>query len=145
EAPADLRAALAKARGLDLKDALLALADLRAEAGGEVIALLERPNCPHADLAVEVLTWSRDPRVGPWLRGWLGRRVSPVRRAQWRRRPRAPRRPSLPPDVPYRAALRALRGHPSPDTERFLLQAAGDWDPTYRAAALSSLGWWEPV
>src|SRR5262249_13427531 len=59
--------------------------------------------------------------------------------------PQPPRQPSVPPDVPYRAALRALRGHPSADTERFLLQAAGDWDPTYRAAALSSLGWWEPL
>jgi HEAT repeat protein len=25
------------------------------------------------------------------------------------------------------------------------LLAARDWDPTYRAAAVSSLGWWEPM
>ena len=145
EAPQELRGTLTKARGQALKDTLQALVDLRAEAGGELVELLERGNCLHAELAVELLTWSRDPRVGPWLRGWLGRRVAPVRRAQWRRRARAPRRPSVPSDVPYRAALRALRGHPSADTERFLLQAACDWDPTYRAAALSSLGWWEPL
>jgi hypothetical protein len=145
EAAHALRAALPKARGHDLEDALHALADLRAEAGAEVRELLERPGRPQAALAVAVLTWSRDARVGPWLRGWLDRLVAPARRAQWRRQPRAPRRPSLPPDVPYCAALRALRGHPSADTERFLLLAACDWDPTYRAAALSSLGWWEPL
>ena len=27
----------------------------------------------------------------------------------------------------------------------FLLLAACDWDPTCRVAAVSSLGWWEPV
>jgi HEAT repeat protein len=26
-----------------------------------------------------------------------------------------------------------------------LLLAARDWDPTYRLAAISSLGWWEPL
>jgi hypothetical protein len=51
----------------------------------------------------------------------------------------------VPADLPYPAILRALRGHPSEETESFLLLAARDWDPTYRAAALSSLGWWEPI
>jgi HEAT repeat protein len=46
--------------------------------------------------------------------------------------------------MPYRAVLRALRGHGSTQTEGFLLLAARDWDPACRAAALSSLGWWEP-
>jgi HEAT repeat protein len=47
--------------------------------------------------------------------------------------------------VPYKALLRALRGHPSPQTEAFLLLAARDWDPSIREAAVSSLGWWEPL
>ena len=51
----------------------------------------------------------------------------------------------MPAGVPYRSILRALRGHPSPQTEALLLLAARDWDPTYRAAAVNSLGWWEPV
>jgi HEAT repeat protein len=41
--------------------------------------------------------------------------------------------------------LRALRGHPSPQTESFLLLAARDWDPTFRLSAVGSLGWWEPI
>jgi hypothetical protein len=47
--------------------------------------------------------------------------------------------------MPYHALLRALRGHPSAPTEAFLLLGARDWDPLYRAAAVSSLGWWEPL
>jgi HEAT repeat protein len=66
------------------------------------------------------------------------------RRALRRPRSTPPRHRSVPADLPYRSILRALRGHPSPKTEAFLLLAAQDWDPTYRSAAISSLGWWEP-
>jgi hypothetical protein len=68
-----------------------------------------------------------------------------VRRAQRRRRAAPPRRPSVGADVPYRAILLALRGHPSAQTEALLLLAARDWDPTYRLSAVGSLGWWEPI
>jgi len=145
EAPRQLCAALTTARGYDLRDTLQALNDLRAEAGTTILLLLERSTFPYAELAVEVLTWSGDPRVAPRLRDWMSRRVPMSRRAQWRRLHVAPRKPSVPEEVPYRAVLRALRGHPSGETEQFLLVAAKDWDPTYRAAAVSSLGWWEPL
>jgi hypothetical protein len=46
--------------------------------------------------------------------------------------------------MPYVAILRALRGHASPEAEAFLRAAAFDWDPTIRAPAVGSLGWWEP-
>jgi hypothetical protein len=46
--------------------------------------------------------------------------------------------------VPYRAILQALRGHAAPETEALLLLAAHDWDPTFRSAAVGSLGYWEP-
>jgi HEAT repeat protein len=147
EAPAQLTAALTRARGQDRvqRDLLLALADLRAEASDVVIDLLGRGPFPHADLAVEVLTWSRSSRVGAWLRGWIARQVPMDRRALRRRRFLPPRRPSVPAEVPYRAVLRALRGHPSAETENFLMLAARDWDPTYRQTAVSSFGWWEPI
>jgi hypothetical protein len=145
EAPRELCADLPTARGQRQREILAALADLRCEAGATVMALLARPGCRNTDLAVEVLTWSRDPRVGPWLCDLIRRGVPMNRRALSRGRPVPPRRASVPPDVPYRAVLRALRGHASPECEAFLLLAARDWDPTYRAAAVGSLGWWEPV
>jgi hypothetical protein len=145
EAPRELCAALPASSGQQQREILTALAELRAEAGASVMALLSRPGCPNQDLAVDLLIWSRDPKVGPWLRETVRRRIPMTRRAQRRPRPLPPRRPSVPPDVPYRSALRALRGHASVENEAFLLVAALDWDPTYRAAAVSSLGWWEPV
>jgi hypothetical protein len=144
EAQTYLQAALPNARGAEQRDLLLALNDLRADAAAEILPLLEMPPTQHAEMMLEVLGWSRDARVGPWLRAWTSRRVPMTRRAQWRRRPLAPRRTSVPANFPYRAVLRALRGHGSPETEAFLLLAANDWDPTFRCAAISSLGWWEP-
>jgi hypothetical protein len=102
------------------------------------------PRYPHLELALEVLGWSRDPRVGPRLREWVLAAVPVVRRAHGRRRARPPRRPSAA-GLPYEAILQALRGHPSAQTEALLCLASRDWDPTYRRAAVSSLGWWEPL
>jgi hypothetical protein len=145
EAPAQLRAALTRTPPAGHRDLLLALADLRAEGSLVLLPLLEQSGYPHAELALDVLTWSADPHVGSFLRNWALRRLPMVRRAQRRRRAFPPRRSSVPFDLPYRALLRALRGHPSAQTEAFLLLAARDWDPTYRLAATGSLGWWEPV
>jgi hypothetical protein len=145
EAPAQLCDQLLAASTADQRDLLLALADQRAEASRVVVPLLAQPRFPHLELAIEVLEWSSDPRVAPLLREWALERVPMVRRAQARRKTAPPRRPSLPADVPYRAILRALRGHPSTQSEAFLLLAARDWDPTYRTTAVSSLGWWEPL
>jgi hypothetical protein len=145
EARTALCQVLADAEGDQLRDTLLALHDLRAEAADGILPLLLRPSCPFKDIAVEVLTWSRDPRVGPFLREWALRRVQLQKRIQLRRRPLAARRLAIPPDFPYRNVLRALRGHPAVETEIFLMIAANDHDPNYRRAALSSLGWWEPI
>jgi hypothetical protein len=144
EVPAELCARLPAASPTEQRDILLALNDLHAEAAPAILPLLERPRFALADLAVETLTWSKDGGVAAYLRQWAGRRLPMARRAQRRQRPMPPRRPSVPADLPYQAILRALRGHASAETEAFLLLAAGDWDPTYRAAATGSLGWWEP-
>ena len=61
-----------------------------------------------------------------------------------RRQATQPRTPSVGSEIPYVAVLKALRNFASPETETLLLQAARDWDPTYRAAAVNSLGWYEP-
>jgi hypothetical protein len=144
EAAAPLLAALPGAEPAAARDLLAALNALHAETAPRVLPLLARPGCPCAEQAVDTLTWSRDPRVGPWLRGWVQRRV-PL----WRRRRTAMaflrRRCDIPSDVPYRAILRALRGHPGVETDRLLLLAAQDRDAGIRAAAIGSFGWWEPA
>ena len=145
EAPAVLCQRLLRMPLPEQRDALLALADLRAEAANAVLPLLLRPDYPHADLVLEVLTYSADTRVGPLLRQLILERLPVLKRAQKRRRALPPRRSSVPAEVPFRAVLRALRGHPSQETEGFLLVAAHDWDPIFRTAAVSSLGWWEPL
>ena len=126
-------------------DVLKALIDLRVDTGAQLLPLLARPDFGLVEPAVELLTWSKDPQVGPWLRQFAMTRVPMGRRSQWRKRSYPPSQPSLPATVPYRAILRALRGHPSIETENFLMLAAQDWDPTYRQAACSSFGWWEPL
>ncbi|HEY7428817.1 MAG TPA: HEAT repeat domain-containing protein [Gemmataceae bacterium] len=145
EAPSLLCQRLPEAAIEEQRDILLALIELRAEAGETVLPLLASPHYPHAELVLEVLTWSSHPRIAPLLRDWVLARVPMVRRAQRRRRAAAPRRPAVSSDLPYRAILRTLRGHPSPQTEAFLLLAARDWDPSIRLSAVSSLGWWEPL
>jgi hypothetical protein len=140
-----LRAALAKAPAREQRDILLALNDLRADAAPDALKVLAESRFPHADLAVEVLTWSRDPQVAAVLRNWVISRVPMDRRALKRKRTTPPRQRSVPADVPYRSILRSLRGHPSLETESFLMLASNDYDPVIRVAALGSLGWWEPV
>ncbi len=110
-----------------------------------MLLLLAQPRFPLAELAMESLVWSADPRTGPVLRDLALQHVAVARRGRCRRSALPPQRPSVPPDFPYRSLLRALRACPGKLTEDFLLAAARDWDPTYRAAALSSLGWWEPM
>jgi hypothetical protein len=127
------------------RELLLALNDLRGEAGTLLLELLGRPDYPQRELAVDALRWSADPRVGSYLREWALAHVQLYRRAQRRPRATSARWPSIPRDFPYRALLRTLRAHPSPQTEAFLLLAARDYDPLYRTAAVSSLGWWEPL
>lgn len=145
EAPSLLCQRILDAPADEQRDILLALLELRAEAGEAVLPLLATPHYPHAELALEVLTWSSHPRIAPLLRDWVLQRVPMVRRAQRRRRAASPRRSSIPSELPYPAILRTLRGHASPQTEAFLLLAARDWDPAIRLSAVSSLGWWEPL
>jgi hypothetical protein len=146
DAAVSLRTQLPEVRGVDLADVLHALDDLRTDAGKELVPLLEcSMRCEHAELAIDALRWARDPLAGFWMRSYAGRRVNMARRAQARRRTSSPRRLSIAAEVPYRAILRSLRGHPCSETENFLVLAAQDWDPLYRVTALGSLGWWEPL
>jgi hypothetical protein len=144
EAPAALCAALDNAEARAQRDILLALIDLKADAGATLLPLIANGRLAHPELATEALTWAKGPEVGAQLREWITKRIPLERRAQCRRKADAPSRPSVTANFPYAEILRALRGHAGPESESLLLVAAGDWDPTYRAAAVSSFGWWEP-
>lgn len=123
------------------RELLLALRDLRAESAEALLPLVRQQDVP-LDQVVEVLAWSRDPRVGPWLCSVIRAAVPVESRARRSRRPFARRRGRLPAAFPYAGLLRALRSHPSADAEAILIEAAGDRDPRYRLAALESLGWY---
>ena len=134
------------AAGGAARDVLLALADLRAEAADAVLPLLATAGLPApgagaggAGVVARPARRRRCCASGCW------RRVPMVRRAQSRRAAPPAAAAVGRPTCRTAAILRALRGHPSPQTEALLLLAARDWDPTYRAAAVSSLGWWEPM
>ncbi|MCI0377603.1 MAG: HEAT repeat domain-containing protein [Gemmataceae bacterium] len=146
KASAQLIGRIAGSNDRQRRDLFLALLDLQIDTGDTLIRSIgAKPNLPGIELALELLAYARHPRVGPWLCEYASSRVPMRRRAQWRPWSEPPRRPSLPIQLPYRAVLRALRGQPSAQTERFLILAARDWDPLFRAAALTSLGWWDPI
>jgi hypothetical protein len=144
DAPPSLLATVASAQGAEQADILRALIDLRADAAGELLPLLAQPECPNRGLMIEVLRWSHDVRVGAWLREYAAEHVAMGKRARSRPYAEPPRRPSISEEIPYVQILHSLRGHASPETEKFLILACQDWDPLVRMAALGSLGWWEP-
>lgn len=126
------------------KEVLEALNDLRYDAGKTLLLLLKDSHFPYLDLAVNGLRWSRDPEVPIFLRNWAIEAVQPHQRGMRPLKAWAPSRASVPDEFPYANLLRTLRAFPSVANEQFLLTAAHDWDPTFRAAAISSLCWWEP-
>jgi hypothetical protein len=144
DAPQALLECINEAQGQNLSDLLRALDDLHADTGQTLLPLAQRPG-EHQALAIEVMRWSRDPHAGRWLCTFANDSVPLVRRASQRPLANPPRRPSLSAEIPYRTVLHAMRGHPSVEAEQLLLLASCDWDPTYRAAAYGSVGWWEPI
>jgi hypothetical protein len=145
EAPAYLLDELASAGDDRRLDLLLALEELQADAAAVVLPHVKTWPIPHRELAVRLLAWTSERDVGPALIAWATQWVQPERRSRRLPRESQPNRPSVPAALPYAALLRTLRHHPSPLAEAFLLCAARDWDPTYRAAAVSSFGWTPPI
>jgi hypothetical protein len=114
----------------DSTDLLQALIDLRADAAALVIPMIKARRLFDLDKAIEVLSYSRRPSAGAFLRELVekklrGSRVEAHRATQ--------------------CAIRALRNHPCEQSERTLLAAATHRKPAIRIAGLSSLGWWEPI
>lgn len=145
EAPGRLLANLRSAQGPELADTLHALDDLRVDAAAELLPIVRQAPAQQRGLMIVLLRWARDPSAGAVLREY-GRELVPMeKRAKAKPQAEPPRRPSLGKEIPYGEILHSLRGHPSAETERFLVLACQDWDPHIRIAALSSLGWWEPM
>jgi hypothetical protein len=145
DAAVSLLARVATADTAEQADILRALHDLRIDAAAELLPLAREAICANRALMIDVLRWSRNPRAASWMRDYLAAEVPMAKRGRSKPLADVPRRPSLPADVPYVNILRSLRGHPSVETEQFLMLACQDWDPHIRMAALGSLGWWEPM
>ncbi len=142
--PELLLASLPTTAGREAAEYLQALRDLRVDATQSLLPLLPKSR-DFRGLMIEVLRWSRDPRVAVWLRDYARAHVPMEKRAKHRKLADLTRRSNGLAGFPYVEILTCLRGHPSAETEQFLLLAAQDWDPRIRIAALSSLGWWEPI
>ncbi len=128
-----------------LQETLLAFNELRLDVGDSIRPLLSRADAETLECMVDTLRWSKSKWVAGWLRDYANYHVQMERRAHLARRSYLPWKPRIPEHVPYEAILRTLRAFPSPATEKFLLLATHDFDPTVRLAAISSLGWWEPM
>ena len=126
-------------------DALRALSDLRIDTGDKLLSVAGNLQGDGLALLVTALQWSRDPQAGAWLRYFAHAHVPAEKRSRSKPLADAPPEPSIDPAIPYAAVLRALRGHASCETEKLLILASQDWDPLMRSAAVSSLGWWEPM
>ncbi|HLW67262.1 MAG TPA: hypothetical protein VKS79_18250 [Gemmataceae bacterium] len=120
---------------------LRAAVDLRCDTAAVVLPLLEadRLGCP--DLAIESLAYARKERIGAWLCRWLKQRGFAKNWNSWRGWGKFNH---VGKEI-YLAVLRTLRHHPCAEAEKLLVEAGSSHDPSIRTAALSSLGWLEPL
>jgi hypothetical protein len=138
EAPEHLRRQLAASPDAAHRDLIVALDELHSEAGPELIKLTSNPDYRHAELAVRLLRWSKQPEAAAWLRALAQAREGAGSN-------RASSRGQIDQGlIVRRAALTALRGHPSEESEKVLVRCAQSGDASCQASALGSLGWWEP-
>ena len=86
DAPKALLRRLDRGAERDLSDLLVAIEDLRIDAADRLLPRLPRLSAVQREQAIAALTWSKDERVGPWLREEARRLVPMDRRARSRRR-----------------------------------------------------------
>ncbi len=106
-----------------------ALVDLKADTASVAIPLWDSGQPALKELIVASLAHSNKARIGPFLCREINRHMAKGRRS----------------DFPIHVALRTLRRHPSHVAEATLLRACAAKTTAIRAAALGSLGWWDPL
>ena len=124
-------------------DALAVLAELHADTGEVLIELLREKNFPSRVSAIECLQWSATPEARTLLCDLARSAIAgrPVKVSWWRRHQSM----DTVPTQELLAVMQALRGHPGEESEAILGEFARHPQPTFRIAALNSLGWWEPI
>jgi hypothetical protein len=139
----DLTRLLDETRGRPQREILHALAELQADTDDVALTLLGDPSFRERALAIRCLRWSKSPLAAAALCGIARHGLAGDRSARWLRRLGVGKK-AVPADE-VRAALAALRGHPSEEAERVLLHFAARPEAEWRKAALAGLGWWEPL
>lgn len=137
----DLARMLPHGSPADKNDILAAMHELHADAGTVLLDVLADEQFAPRAVALGCLQWCASTEVQRYLiqqaRGT--QTDSPRRWRLWLRRG------SMAPPPDLLASLQALRGHPGEDSELILREFARHPLPSYRIAALNSLGWWEPI
>jgi hypothetical protein len=124
------------------REILQALAELQADTDDVALNLLGDPSFHDRPAALRCLRWSRSPLAPAALCGIARHAVTGERSARWLRRLGVGKKPVA--DEVF-AAVQALRGHPSEEAERVLINYSRQSEPAWRRAAFGSLGWWEPM
>lgn len=128
----------------ELADWLDAILELRADAGPALLRLLQgTPHQPLSEQAILALAWSPSSQTADSLREIASKNLptQPIRSTRWLRA----RRTSSVHSPLAAAALISLRHHPSMETEQIILAGVRSSDLEIRTAAISSLGWWDPL
>jgi hypothetical protein len=134
---------LEQTQGRGRREILQALAELQADTDDVALNLLGDPNFDDRPGALQCLRWSKSPLASAALCGIARHALTGERTARWLKRLGVCRKPVPPEEI--KAALKAMRGHPSDEAERVLLQYTERTEAGWRRAAFRSLGWWEPA
>jgi hypothetical protein len=139
----ELTRLLEQTRGRARREILRALAELQEDTDDVALTLLGDPSFEDRADAIRCLRWSKSPLASSALCGIARHALTGEKSARWLRRLGVGRSPV--PANEVRVALQALRGHPSDEAERVLLNYASRPEAGWRETAFQSLGWWEPA
>ncbi len=139
----DLTRLLESTQGRGRREILKALCELQADTDDMALTLLGDPSFQDRAEALHCLRWSKSPLAPSALCGIARHALTGERSARWLRRLGVGKQ-SVPTEEVL-ATLKGLRGHPSDEAERVLLQYVSRPEAGWRQAAFQSLGWWEPT